>query len=321
MTRILRRGVILLLLLLLLAPAAEAGEWRGAGSPLALVAEGTVHGTVYSGGGHGYTSEHPYVEYVDVPGGSVAFARLSVPVWNYNQADTLDVSVNGQPLPGPAQPEIVSAWGVASYLFDATPLVRPGMNVLEARYTNENGAPYTLYLTTVVENESLPLTRFFIYEGNAALAPATGLDAEVVSVNASIETNGLVGASLTTLQIAGTPGERDRLVFNDHLLGEDVGRAKSGPYLDIDTFDVLPYLTATGNRVVFERGDESYIHPFAVALVLTYAEGAGPREAGVSVYTAERDQGRQVPLPVIAVLVLAAIGGGCLYWDRRRRRR
>ena len=308
-----------LILMLLLAPAVTAGEWCGAGSPLALVAEGTVHGSVYAGGGHGYTSEQPYTEYMEIPEGRATFARLSVPVWNYNAGDTLDVTVNGQALPQRTTADIVSAWGVASYLFDVTGFARPGLNVVEARYENENGAPYACYLTTVVENASMPLTRFFIYEGNTALAPATKMDREVVAVNASIETAGLVNASLITMQIAGTAGERDRLLFNDRLLGEDVGRAKDGPYLDIDTFDVAPFLNRTENRIVFERGDENYIHPFAAALVLTYADGSAVPETGITVSTTERAQGRQIPLPVIAVLVLSMVGIGYLYYGRRRR--
>jgi len=313
------RAVALLLLVLLLAPAVTAGEWRGAGSPLVLVAEGTVRGSVYASGGHGYTSENPYVEYMEVPGGRVAFGRLCVPVWNYNEGDTLDVTVNGQALPQRAgSADIVSAWGVASYLFDVTDLVRPGMNVVEARYRNDNGAPYACYLTAVVENRSMPLTRFFVYEGNRALAPATRIDREIVEVNASIETAGLESATLTTMQIAGTAGERDRLLFNDGLLGEDVGRAKDGPYLDIDTFDVAPFLGPAENRIVFERGDETYIHPFAAALELTYDDGAAVSETGVSVLVAEREQGRQVPFAVIAVLLLAAIAGGYAWYARRR---
>jgi hypothetical protein len=314
-----RKLPIALVLLLLIVPAVTAGEWRGPGSPLALVAEGTVHGSVFASGGHGYTQEQPYIEYLQLPGGRVSFARLSVPVWNYNEADTLDVSVNGLALPQRTTSDIVSAWGVASYLFDATSLVRPGMNIVEARYVNENGAPYTVFMTAVIENQTSPVTRFFLYEGNSALAPATKLDREVVQVNATIETAGLVNATLTTMQIAGTAGERDRLLFNDHLLGEDVGRAKDGPYLDIDSFDVTSQVNRTGNRVVFERGDENYIHPFAVALVLTYEDGTEVPVTGVSSFVAERTQGRQIPIPVIAVLVLSVIGAGYLYYNRRRR--
>ncbi|KAF5042165.1 hypothetical protein DSECCO2_515490 [anaerobic digester metagenome] len=310
---------IALLLLVLLAPAVTAGEWRGAGSPLILVVEGTVHGTVFASGGHGYTQEQPYVEYLELPQGRVTFARLSVPVWNYNEADTLDISVNGQALPQRTTSDIVSAWGVASYLFDVTELVRPGKNLVEARYTNDNGAPYAVYLTAVVEDPALPVTRFFVYEGNSALAPATKLDQEIVRVNGTIETGGLVNATLTTMQIAGTAGERDRLLFNDHLLGEDVGRAKDGPYIDIDSFDVTSLVNETGNLFIFERGDENYIHPFSAALVLTYADGVEIPVSGVSSSVVERVQDRQVPLPVIAVLVLSIIGAGYLYYNRRRR--
>ncbi|HOT95205.1 MAG TPA: DUF3344 domain-containing protein [Methanoregulaceae archaeon] len=318
MTRSAPVGALVLLLLLLLAPAVNAGEWRGAGSPLTLVAEGTVHGSVFASGGHGYTQEQPYTEYLELPPGQVTFARLSVPVWNYNEADTLDVSVNGQALPQRTWSDIVSAWGVASYLFDVTGLVHPGMNRVEARYRNDNGAPYAVFLTAVVENQSMPVTRFFVYEGNSALAPGTKLDREIVGVNATVETGGLERATLVTMQIAGTAGERDRLLFNDHLLGEDVGRAKSGPYLDIDTFDVTPLVNRTGNRVVFERGDENYLHPFNVVLVLTYADGAGVPVTGVSSRLVEHARGREVPLPVIAVLVLSVLGAAYLYRIRRR---
>jgi hypothetical protein len=315
-----KRALLLVALLALLVPAVPAGEWRGAGSPLALVADGAVHGTVVTAGGHGYTSEQPYVEYVDLPPGEVRYGRLSVPVWNYNEGDTLDVAVNGQALQPRTDPDVASAWGVASYLFDAHELLRPGRNVIEVRYRNQNGAPYAIYLTAVVENASEPLRRFFLFEGNTALASSTHLDRLEVPVNGSIETAGLANASLRTMEIAGTAGERDRLLFNDRLLGEDVGRAKSGPYLDIDAFDLTGAVKEHGNRIVFERGDEAYLHPFTAALVLQYADGGAVPTTGIAVHAAEHSADRAVPLPVIAVLVLSALGGGYLFWSRRRRR-
>jgi hypothetical protein len=314
-----KRTAVILLLLLLLIPGVSAGEWRGSGSPLSLMANGTVHGTVVTAGGHGYTSEQPYTEYFDLPAGRIAYGAIAVPSWNYDASDTLTLIVNGKELPERTTPDSASAWGVASYLFDVTDLLKTGSNVAEVRYNNQNGAPYAVYLTAVVENSSMPLCSFFTYEGNTALAPATHMDSETVAVDGPVKIAGLENATLSTMLIAGTAGENDRLLFNDRLLGEDVGRAKSGPYLDLDQFDVTAAMNTTGNHISFERGDESYIHPFAATLVLQYANGTSVPETGVTVHSVASSPGRVIPLPVIAVLVLAVLGGVYLYRNRRGR--
>lgn len=308
------------LLLLLLVPVVSAGEWRGSGNHLTLMANGTVHGTVITEGGHGYTSEQPYTEYFEIPEGKIVYGEIAVPSWNYDEGDTLTLTVNGQALPTRTAPDSASAWGVASYLFDATSLLKTGPNIAEVRYTNQNGAPYAIYLTAVVENASMPLCSFFTYEGNAALAPATHQDTETVAIDGAVDTTGLENATLNTMLIAGTKGEKDRLLFNDRLLGEDVGQAKSGPYLDLDQFDVTNAMNTTGNHITFNRGDESYIHPFAATLVLHYGHDPSISENGVTVHQVASSPTRVIPLPVIAVLVLALLGGGYLYWNRRTQR-
>ena len=74
---------ILLISILMPVPPASAGEWRGDGTPLYVIAEGSIHGGIYVGGGHGLTYEDPYIEYFYLPA-DIEYARLYVPVWNYN---------------------------------------------------------------------------------------------------------------------------------------------------------------------------------------------------------------------------------------------
>ncbi|RLG31537.1 cell surface protein [Methanosarcinales archaeon] len=325
MTRI-RKGPVLLLsifIIVVISQAAMAGEWRGSGTPLYTIASGSMHGGVHVDGGHGLTYADPYTEYFDLPD-NIIYARLYVPMWNYNKGDTLTVSINDNELKTREEPDYIAAWGVCCYAYDVTEVpFKEGLNVISATYENNNGAPYGIFLVTVYENESMPYTQFWIDEGNYALSKAVADGGAKEQGEAlfpgDVKTETVEKADLWTVMIAGTGGEIDELWFNSKLLGKDVGRAKTGSYLDFDHFNVTDDLVGNNNTALFKRGGEQYLHPFNAVLVIEHKSGVeGDKE--LTVYEAQSSLMSVIPIPVVAVLAIAIIGFFLIYLKKKQER-
>lgn len=287
----------------MLVNIASAGEWRGEGTPLYIIAEGKIHGNVLVSGGHGYTMENPYEEYFDLPDG-IEYARLYVPMWNYNEDDWLEVKINDESLGRRSTPDYVAAWGVADYVYSVTDKVSEGKNKVSVNYYNTNGGPYSIVLVAVYKDANLPQTRFWISEGNHALSYVTKKDSAELVFSGEIF-NEVKNASLWTVIIAGTEGEADNLYFNSNLLGKDVGRSKSGAYFDIDWWDIKKSLIASNNTVRLERGEEAYIHPFNAVLAVEYRHEQG--EDYIEIKDKSLLKERTIPSVVIAVLLVSVI--------------
>ncbi|MEA1894569.1 MAG: DUF3344 domain-containing protein [Euryarchaeota archaeon] len=321
-----RKGLVLMFSIAIIAvisQSAIAGEWRGSGTPLYTIASGSLHGGVHVEGGHGLTYVDPYTEYFDLPN-NIIYARLYVPMWNYNKGDTLTISINDNELKTREEPDYIAAWGVCCYAYDVTGVpFEEGLNVISATYENNNGAPYGIFIVTVYENESMPYTKFWIDEGNYALNKATvdgsTKDQGEALFPGDVKTETVEKADLWTVMIAGTGGEIDELWFNSKLLGKDVGRAKTGSYLDFDHFNVSDDLISHNNTVIFKRGDEQYLHPFNAVLVLEHKSGVeGDKE--LTVYEAQSSLRSGIPVPVIAVLAIAIIGFFLIYLKKKHER-
>lgn len=297
------KKIALFISILLLVPLASAGEWRGDGTPLYTIAEGKIHGGVYVGGGHGLTYEDPYVEYFDLPG-NIEYARLYVPVWNYNEGDWIEVSINEKSLGKISEPDYVAAWGICDYVSDVTNELLPGMNTVSVTYHNTNGAPYSIVLVAVYSDTTMPQTRFWIAEGNHALSQTSKIDHDEVIFKGDIP-KGTTNATLWTMMIAGNEGEIDKLYFNSNLLGEDVGRRKSGAYFDLDRWDVTEFVDTANNSVLFDRGEESYIHPFNAVLFVEFMEDQG--DDYIEIHTMAESEGENVPRAVIMFLVISIL--------------
>ena len=307
------KGIVLLISILLLVPLASAGEWRGEGTPLYTIAEGSIHGGVYVGGGHGLTYEDPYVEYFDLPD-NIEYARLYVPMWNYNEGDWVEVTINEKILGKKSEPDYVAAWGICDYVFNVTDELSPGMNTVSVTYHNTNGAPYSIVLVAVYNDTTMPQTRFWIAEGNHALSQTSKIDHAEVIFKGDIPKEA-INATLWTMMIAGNEGEIDKLYFNSNLLGEDVGRRKSGAYFDLDRWDVTEFMLDANNSVRFERGDESYIHPFNAILSVEYTEDQ--RDDYLQINQKVESKETTVPVAVIVVMVISILF--LVYMVRRKK--
>lgn len=300
-------AIIAIAIIAILTMDRERG-WRGEGTPLYIIAEGTIHGSVYVAGGHGYTKENPYEEHFNIPEAGIKFARLYVPVWNYNKGDTIDVRLNNEELGMRETPDYVAAFGTAQYAYDVSQRIKSEVNV-SISYENPNGGPYGVVLVVVYEDQS-KLTRFWITEGNYALAYPVRKDELVVSFG-NLQEHARK-ANLWTVQIAGTPREEDRLYFNSRLLGTDAARGKNGSYFDIDEFDVTKDITLE-NTVRFERGGEAYLHPLNAILAVEYE---GEAEDNIIIHEQISSDKSSIPFSVIAVLLITAVA---LLLARKRR--
>ncbi len=301
--------MLFIVLLLALYQFVPKGGWQGDGTPLYTIAQGRVHGGVYVEGGHGYTRENPYIEYFEVPAGVVKYARLYIPIWNYDRSDTLDVTVNGNALEIRAEPDYIAAWGVAGYSFNATSYVHTGTNNVKVSYYNPDGGPYGITLVAVYEDPALPSVQFWINEGNYALAYTNGKDTTTTTLVGSVPGK---NATLYTLIIAGTKGEIDELYFDSNLIGRDVGGSKKGKFFDMDRFNVT--LTEPESTVRFERGDEGYIHPFAAVLISESENDRGY----IQIYEQQAVKKNSIPVPVIVVSLITFIAIAIRYLTRKK---
>ncbi len=178
------------------------------------------------------------------------------------------------------------------------------MNTVSVTYYNKDGAPYSIVLVAVYNDTSMPQTRFWIAEGNHALSQTSKIDYDKVIFRGDIPGE-TTNATLWTMMIAGSENEIDKLYFNSNLLGENVGRGKSGSYFDLDRWDVTEFVETTNNSVLFERGDESYIHPFNAVLSIEYLEDQG--DDYIEIYPMAKSEGENLPRAVIVVAVLSML--------------
>ncbi|AAM05152.1 DUF3344 domain-containing protein [Methanosarcina acetivorans] len=296
--KILIAGLLGVGLLFLILFFSGNGGWQGDGIPPYTIAEGTVRGEVYVDGGHGYTGENPYLQYFELPLGDVKYARLYVPVWNYDSGDSIRVTVNGKELAVRQEPDYASAWGTALYCLESNTSLGPGLNEVSVLSENPGGGPYGITLVAVCENRSLPPVRFWINEGNYALTYTNKQD-RVTSTfkGASPGKN----ASLYAMLVAGTEGEKDDLYFDSLKIGSDVGNSSQGKYFDLYSTSVSP--KSTESILSFERGEEGYLHPCVAVLV---SESESDSEF-LKLHEQKSSTGGQIPYSVIVVSILACL--------------
>lgn len=274
------------------------GGWHGDGVPPYTIAEGVVRGEVYVDGGHGYTCENPYLQYFELPSGEVRYARLYVPVWNYDGGDSIRVKVNGKEISIRQEPDYVSAWGTALYCLEANSSLHTGLNEVLVRSENPGGGPYGIALVAVCENSSLSPIRFWINEGNYVLSYTNKKD----SVTSTFEdTCPGKNATLHTLLVAGTEGEKDELYFDSVSVGSDIGKSAQGKYFDL--YSVLVSPEGSESTLCFERGEEGYLHPCVAVLV----SESDSKSEFIKLHEQKIGKRGGAPLPVIIVCLLACL--------------
>ncbi len=258
---------------------------------LKQVEHGSVKGGVIVDGGHGLAvaKGQPYEQVFSVPDGIITFSRLYVGVWGGTEkrTGTLQTSFNDHEFEtlelkgeNDNNPEVYcSGHGVYWVTYDTTGYyTASGTNKAVARTSGEiDGRVYGIILVTVYEDDTGQKVDYWINEGNPNLH-SLGWEGDIGYTNdeayaefSGINVNEASSSGLTVAYLCGTEGENDYLYFNDNKLnGDDV--ADSRDYFNLLTFDVSGYLDESSD-VLFERGDEDYLHPvLAVLTVYSNAE-------------------------------------------------
>ncbi|HIE31391.1 MAG TPA: DUF3344 domain-containing protein, partial [Methanosarcinales archaeon] len=274
--------------ILLLASVQYAGaEYNFDGTPIASVMHGTVAGGMYVAGGHGLENS-PYTQSFDVPG-TVIYARLYVGVWggNPDYTGSVETTINGETLgtidlkgKADTNPNVMcTGFGVYLITYNVSSHALAGANTVSVTTAGDiDGRVYGITLAAIYEseNDDAPEVEYWLNDGHENLNQKTPHDSCTTSFSAAASTN--PNASLTVGYLCGDPGEKDHLYMNDNQIGgndvaDSMGDSAYG--FDLKTFDVTSHFDASGNTLLFERGDETSVHPFLAVLVLG-GETAGP---------------------------------------------
>jgi subtilase family serine protease len=268
----------LLLCILLLTLAQQAGaDYRFDGTPIVSVTNGTVAGGIYVDGGHGIADAKsvPYTESFDLPG-DVVYARMYVGVWGGtpDYTGTVETTINGESLgtlnlagEADSNPNVVcTGYGVYLVTYTVTSHLTKGANTASVTTAGDiDGRVYGITLAAVYENKGTADVEYWLNDGHENLNYKTPHDECTTSFSAATSTNPNV--SLTVGYLCGDRGEKDYLYMNGNQIGgDDVADSMGDSAYGFDL---------KGNALLFERGDETAIHPFITVLVLQNAT-AGP---------------------------------------------
>ncbi|UYZ39908.1 MAG: DUF3344 domain-containing protein [Candidatus Methanospirare jalkutatii] len=274
-------AAILVAAIVFLSIPVAVADYQFDGWGLTTRSSGTLNGTVFIGS-VGWNGQTTLSGSFDVPAGTVREAYLYSGVWGGNEEYTGWVSVkfNGNEL-GPLHLEGVNdnnpnVWATTHgkywWWYDVTNLVNAGQtntaNVSKINGTID-GRVYGIVLVVVLENNSYPLTQYWINEGHDALNYVKPHDTNTTYFNGTV-TIGPNIAELTMVHLtAYDPVCSNCLEFNGNTL--DTSMVDSNTF-EINTWDVLNYLNTAGNQSVwYSRGEDGFVSVCNAILVLQNA--------------------------------------------------
>ena len=273
-----------LLLTLTMTPVSALYNFDGFPLNDHLIAEGTINGGVYVGGGHGLETT-PYTESFSVPNGTIIFARLYTHVWGTDDGiGWVNTTFNGESLGNltlrnkdDTNPTVYCAGPGGTYWvhYNVTDKVVAGaMNdaiVNTGDIYSFDGRVDGVVLIAVYEDASKPQVRYWIQEGLDLLHyGAYGhppRNSATTTFPGEVANESVKSATLWMVYHAANEGDNDKLRFNDHLLATDAANESSGPYFDLKAFNVTDYLIAYNNTVKYDRGDDTYLYPANAILI------------------------------------------------------
>ncbi|MDD1703572.1 MAG: DUF3344 domain-containing protein [Methanoregula sp.] len=308
------------------------------GLPLTVQAQGTVNGELLTFGRYGLENP-PYSLQFDLPA-KPQYARVYTGIWGGTEKYTgsAEITVNNMrrityTLSGSrdVNPDVYEAGhGVYWIAYDATDVMKKGTNLVlvnTSKGVSGNKLDGRVYGVLVVAAVSEPdrgiTTQYWIAEGNEDLHgegwsgtnPTRHDETNVTFTGADL--TGITSANLSTLEIAGTRGQPDYIMFNSHELGigqnengttvTDIGDERSfdaeggtgidSRYTDAEVFNVTSLLKETntvrfirgmdlnGDGVITTTGDvpegEDYIHPVSAVLAITKSGTASAPDLAV----------------------------------------
>ena len=295
------KALILYACLLLSTPATASYDFDG--YDINTVKHDKINGGIYAMGGHGLqgTAYQPntYTQNFNVPSGTVDWARLYIGVWGGSEIRTgwLQTTFNGNDLGnitllGESDTNAnvyCTGNGVNWIYYDVTSHTTNEVNSVVANTGGSGDLPidgriYGAVLIAAYEDESKPAIEYWINEGNINLNYLTPKNTAESAFNGPVDSSKITGADLYTFYLTGNIYDSDSLSFNSNLLANDAadgsgaddqGNSWTDDYFDAginDVWNVENYLIANNNKVLFNRVDDSNLHPVGAVLVLTTQE-------------------------------------------------
>ena len=256
----------------------------------------TLNGSVYFDGGHGL--DNPlYVQEFDLPdyADEILFAHIYMYVWGGNRDNRGWQEVNFTNATGETKylgrlwlngtedenPEVWdTSCGAHIIWHNVTHLATTGTNTVEVNTGNQPGGWFdgridNLHMIAVYRSDIMPEIRVWVVQGHESLSKAyedfPRKDWGIAYFNGSITPlDPWKSALFYTAFEAGDAGKTDEIYFNDHLLCTDCANGSTYPqYMDLEVFDVLPYLNENGQHVDWWRDGDDYQHNINAVLVLS----------------------------------------------------
>ena len=264
-------------------------DWNETGFPLEdnLIAQGTVNGSVYVGGGHGKsgatTYNALYTELFEVPSGNVTFARLYTGGMFSSKtgATWFNMTLNGESL-GNLTIEGLSDTNPNVYLYpsgsggwiyyDITDRVVAGAvndaTLQGDAFYDADGKKlgygtkyiYGIVMVVVYEDPDKPVTQYWIREGCDYLHEETTYSAEVKNATVTFpgaKSSTCENATLYTGSCFGKDEYNETLWVNGELAACNIAGERNGYRFDVNRTEITPYLQESDNYVTYERGEGS----------------------------------------------------------------
>jgi archaellum component FlaF (FlaF/FlaG flagellin family) len=285
------KHIILCCALIALAAFAmpASAYWNETGFPLEdhLVAQGTVNGSVYVGGGHGkagaldYTT--PYTELFEVPPGDVKFARLYTGgmLCSKTGATWLNMTLNGESL-GNLTIEGNSDTNPNVYMYDTgsgawiyyditNEVISGAVNNAtlygDAFYDDAGkklgyGTKYIYGIVMVVVYEDLdkPVTQYWIREGADYLHKEYSYAAERKNTTVTFpgaNSSTCENATLYTANFFSKEELNETLWVNGQLAAYNIAGERNGYGFDINRTEITPHMESSDNYATYDRGEGS----------------------------------------------------------------
>ena len=266
-----------------------SANWNESCFPLEdhLVAQGTVNGSVYVGGGHGKsgatTYNAPYTELFEVPPGDVKFARLYAGgmLCSKTGATWLNMTLNGESLGNltiegnsDTNPNVyMSDTAIGGWMYyNVTDRVKANAvnnaTLYGDAFYDDAGKKlgygtkyiYGIAMVVVYEDPDKPETQYWIREGCDYLHKESTYAAERKNTTITFpgaDNRTCENATLWTVSCYGKEQFNETLWVNGQLAATDIADARNGYSFDMDRTEITQYLQESENYATYERGDGS----------------------------------------------------------------
>ena len=277
------------LIALMASTMPASANWNESCFPLEdhLVANGTVNGSVYVGGGHGKSGAPdcttPYTELFEVPPGDVKFARLYTGgmLCSKTGATWLDMTLNGESLGNLTiegnsdtnQNVYMSDTAIGGWIYyNVTDMVVAGAinnaTLYGDAFYDADGKRlgygtkyiYGIALVVVYEDTDKPETQYWIREGCDYLHKEGTYAAERKNTTITFpgaNSSTCENATLWTVSCYGKEQFNETLWVNGRLAATDIADARNGHSFDLNRTEITEYLMESDNYATYERGDGS----------------------------------------------------------------